>query len=90
MDHLSIDLPAEALAALGLSPEEATQEARRILAIHWYDQGRISQRTGVRIAGLSRQEFLSVLAEAKVPAIQVTPDELREDVELGVAADRQR
>jgi predicted HTH domain antitoxin len=90
MNHLSIDLPEEALAALGLSPEEATREARRVLAVHWYSQGRISQGTGARIAGLSRQEFLAALAEAKVPAIQITADELREDVESGVAADRQR
>ena len=46
MNQLLIDLPEEALAALQVSPEEATQEARRILAIHWYEQGRISQGTG--------------------------------------------
>lgn len=90
MNQLSFDLPEEALAALGLSPEEAVREARRVVAVHWYDQGRISQGTGARIAGLSRQEFLAALAEAKVPAIQITADELREDVERGVAAGRQR
>ena len=90
MNHLSFDLPEEALAALGLSPGEATREARRIVAVHWYDQGRISQGTGARVAGLSRQDFLAALAEAKVPAIQITAEELREDVERGVAAGRQR
>ncbi len=90
MNHLSFDLPEEALAALGLSPEEVIREARRILGVYWFDQGRISQGTGARIAGLSRQEFLMALAEAKVPAIQITADELREDVERGVAAGRQR
>jgi predicted HTH domain antitoxin len=90
MDHLSFDLPEEALAALGLSPEEATREVRRVVAVHWYHQGRISQGTGARIAGLSRQEFLTTPAEAKVPAIQITADELREDVERGVAAGSQR
>ena len=90
MDEISFDLPAEALAALGLSPDEATQEARRILAIHWYDQGRISQGTGARIAGVGRQEFLEELGKAKIPAIQITAEELREDVELGIAEGRQR
>ena len=90
MNQLSFDLPEEALAALGLSPEEATREARRVVAVHWYDQGRISQGTGARVAGLSRQEFLAALAEAKVPAIQLTAEELREEVERGVAAGRQR
>lgn len=90
MNQLSFDLPEEALAALGLSPEEATREARRVVAVHWYDQGRISQGTGARVAGLSRQEFLEALAEARVPSIQMTADELREEVERGVVADRQR
>ena len=90
MNHLSFDLPEEALAALGLSPEEATREVRRVMAIHWYHQGRISQGTGARVAGLSRQEFLEALAEAKVPAVQITAEELREDVERGVAAGSQR
>ena len=90
LNHLSFDLPEEALAALGLSPEEATREVRRIVAVHWYDQGRISQGTGARIAGLSRQEFLAALGEAKIPAIQVTADEVREEAGRGVAASRQR
>ena len=60
------------------------------MAVHWYDQGRISQGTGARIAGLSRQELLAALAEAKVSAIQITAHELKEDVDRGVAAGRQR
>jgi predicted HTH domain antitoxin len=90
VNQLVIDLPEEALAALGLSPEEATREACRILAIHWYDQGRVSQGTGARIAGLSRQDFLAALAAAQVPVVQVTAEELREDVGRGLATDRQR
>ncbi len=88
MDRLSIDLPDEALAALGLSPEEATREARRMLAISWFEQGRISQGTGARIAGLSRPEFLQALGEASVSPIQVTSDELSEEILRGIAAHR--
>lgn len=90
MNHVSFELPEEALATLGLSPEEAIGAARRIVAVQWYDQGRISQGTGARIAGLTRQGFLKVLAEAKVLAIQITAEALREDVDRGVAAGRQR
>ncbi len=90
MNRLSIDLPDEALAALQVSPEEATQEARRVLAIHWYEQGRISQGTGARIAGLSRHDFLIALGAAEVPAIQLGIDELREETSRAVEADRER
>ncbi len=90
MNRLSIELPEEALAALQVSPEEATREARRILAIHWYAQGRISQGTGARIAGLSRHDFLIALGEAEVPAMQVDRGELREEIARAVEADRER
>jgi predicted HTH domain antitoxin len=88
MRQLAIDLPDEALAALGLAPDEATREARRVLAIHWYAEGRISQGTGAAIAGLSRPQFIEALAAAKVPAIQATADELREELADGVGAHR--
>lgn len=90
MNRLSIDLPDEALAALQVSPEEATLEARRILAIHWYEQGRISQGTGARIAGLSRYDFLIALGEAEVSAMQLGSDELAEETSRAVEADRER
>ncbi len=90
MNRLSIDLPEEALAAFQVSLEEPTQEARRILAIHWYDQGRISQGTGARIAGLSRHDFLMALGEAKVSAMQPDRDELSEVPPRAVKADRER
>jgi predicted HTH domain antitoxin len=89
MNRLEIELPEEALTALQITPEEATEEARRILAIHWFAQGRISQGTGARIAGLSRHEFLITLGKAKVSAIQVDADELRKEILLGVEADRE-
>jgi predicted HTH domain antitoxin len=90
MNRLSIDLPDEALAALQVSPEEATREARRILAIHWYVQGRISQGTGARIAGLCRHDFLIALGEAEVSAMQLGSDELGEETSRAVEADRER
>jgi hypothetical protein len=46
MPTIDIDLPDEALAALDLTAEEATREARRVLAIYWFGQRRISQGTG--------------------------------------------
>ena len=90
MPRLTIDLPDEALPALELSAEEAVREAGRLLAIHWYAEGRISQGTAAAIAGLSRGEFLDALAAARVPAIQVTADELREEMEHGLGTHRQR
>jgi len=90
VDRLSIELPDETLAALGLSTEEAAKEARRILALTWFEQGRISQGTGARLAGLSREQFLLALGEARISPIQVTFDELAGEVSRGIAASRER
>jgi predicted HTH domain antitoxin len=84
LNQLSIDLPDETLAALGLSTEEAVEEARRILALTWFEQGRISQGTGARLAGLSREQFLLALGEARISPIQVTFDELAEEASRGI------
>jgi len=43
----------------------------------------ISQGKGAEIAGLSRADFLDALFRAKVPACQVTIEELKEELESG-------
>jgi hypothetical protein len=90
MRQLIIELPDEALAALEMAPDEAAREVRRILAIHWYAAGRISQGTGAALAGLARTQFIEALAAAKVPTIQTTIEELREEVTDGVGTLRHR
>ena len=58
------------------------------VAIHWYSQGMISQGKGAELAGLTRAGFLEALFHAKVPACQVTPEELAEELRLGSKTDR--
>ena len=55
--------------------------------ILWYQQGRISQGKAAEIAGMNRVVFLNALDEAGVEAIQVTEDELRQELELPTRAD---
>jgi predicted HTH domain antitoxin len=50
-------------------------------AILWYHQGLISQGKAAEIAGLSRADFLDALFQARVPACQVTVEELKEELE---------
>jgi len=57
---------------------------RLAAAIHWFSQGLISQGKAAKIAGVSRAELLDELFRRKVPvpAIQVTLEELREELAL--------
>jgi predicted HTH domain antitoxin len=86
---LTIELPQGALEPLASTLEAAAMEFRLAAAIEFYREGRVSQGQGALIAGMSRAQFLDELFRAKVPACQVTVDELMEEVDRAVAAHRQ-
>jgi len=81
MATVTVEVPDDAFSALRRSPREFAQEMRLAAAIQWYHQGLISQGKAAEIAGLSRAEFLEALFRAKVPACQVTIEELKEELE---------
>ena len=89
-NSFTIELPEDILNHFAQTPEVFAKEMRLAAAIEWYREGRISQGHGAEIAGLNRIEFLEELFRAKVPACQVTVDELMEEVDRVVAANCQR
>jgi predicted HTH domain antitoxin len=86
----TIELLEDVLTPFAGTPRVFAREVRLAAAIEWYREGRISQGKGAEIAGLSRIEFLDALYRAKVPACQVTVDELMEEVNRAVTARRER
>lgn len=90
MAEVTIDLPVETFAGLGETPEAFVREMRLAAAIFWYARGRISQGKGAEIAGLKRREFIEALGRARVDAIQITEEELQEEVERDLQARRER
>jgi predicted HTH domain antitoxin len=90
MAVLTIDLPLETFAGLAESPEAFAREMRLAAAIFWYARGQISQGKGAEIAGLKRREFIEALGRAGVDAIQVSEEELMEEVERDLQARRER
>ncbi len=83
MARVVFDFPPDIFSALRKSPEEFADEMRLAAAIHWYSQGLISQGKAAEIAGLDRARFLDELFRRKVPAIQITVEELREELGRG-------
>src|SRR6185437_7058290 len=90
MASITIEVPDDVFAALRRSPQEFAREMRLAAAIQWYSQGLISQDKAAEITGLDRIDFLFALAHARVDAFQVSPEELKEEVELGLQARRER
>ncbi len=86
---LTIELPQGVLEPLAPTPEVAAKELRLAAAIEFYREGRVFQCQGALIAGLSRAQFLDELFRAKVPACQVTVDELLEESDRAVGSHRQ-
>ena len=75
-----IELPTSAFSALRKTPTEFIQEMKYAAAVKWYESEMISQNKAAEITGLSRFEFLSLLARYNVSAIQYTPDFLEEEL----------
>jgi predicted HTH domain antitoxin len=80
MATVTFEVPEGALSALRLSPPEFVKEMRVAAALLWYSQGEISQSKAAEIAGSSRAEFIDELAHRRIPVVQVTPEELNEEM----------
>ena len=80
MTTVSIELPETVFSALRLSPKDFVNEMRIAAAVQWYAQQQISQGKAAEIAGLCRAEFIEELFKRKVPACQVTIEELMEEI----------
>ncbi len=58
------------------------EEAKRLLAIKLYEVGKISLGKAARLAGFSKQAFIDLLGSYKIPVINYSPEELREELGL--------
>lgn len=80
MAEIVFDFPPTVFSALRKAPSEFAAEMRLAAALHWYSQGTISQGKAAEIADVSRAELLEELHRRKIPAIQITPEELDEEL----------
>ena len=80
MAQVVFDFPPDVFSALRKSPDEFALEMRLAAAIHWYTQELVSQDKATEIAGLSREAFLEELFRRRIPAVQVTIEELRAEL----------
>ncbi len=88
MKAITIEVPDNLSVAVAESDDDLPRAIRLAAAIQWYSQGLISQGKGAELAGLTRAGFLEALFHGKVPACQVTPEELAEELRLASKADR--
>jgi len=72
MPQVLLDLPDDLLLALREQPEEVLHEVRLIAAIHYLQAKRLSLGQAARLAGVSRLDFLDLLAARDIPAFDLS------------------
>ena len=80
MPTITFDVPDGALSALRLSPSEFAKEMRVAAALLWYSRGELSQSKAAEVAGTSRAEFIDELSHRRIPVVQVTAEELQDEI----------
>ena len=61
------------------SPEEFARDAKRAMAVKFYEMKRLSSGMAAQLAGVSRVEFLLELHRYGVAVIDLTADEISSD-----------
>jgi predicted HTH domain antitoxin len=57
-------------------------EAKLFLSLKLYEIGKITLGQAARLAGFSKQSFIDMLGTYKIPVINYSPGELREELGL--------
>jgi len=76
MGTIHIDLPESVLLATGQSEEEFVREAKLVLALRLFEQGRVSSGRAAELCGLPRVDFLFAAGRAGVPVADLDAAEL--------------
>jgi predicted HTH domain antitoxin len=79
MSDVSFTVPDEILAALKTTPEAIGARIRFAASVKLYEIGQLSSGSAAQLAGVSKPEFLSHLAEYGVNTFDLTEEELTHD-----------
>ena len=77
---MTIEYGDEVLLALGVSPEQFSEEASLLVAVKLYELGRLSSGAAAKLAGIPKPLFLTKLSDYGVDTFRLTEEELRQDL----------
>ena len=83
--QMTLEYPAELPLLLKTSRREFEAEVRFLAAAKLYELGRISSGKASRMAQMPRVEFLIKLGEYGIPAVNLSGDEVKAEVETALS-----
>ena len=78
---VALRLPRDLLAALDVSSAQLEPRLRELIALELFREGLISSGKGAEILGLSKIEFVQLLAQRGICYFSESPEELAADVQ---------
>jgi len=78
--RISLDFPADILLALNETENQLVQRIKLAMAVQLYKAQKLTVGKAAQIAGLSRLQFETALAEYNIPVSNLTADEVRDDI----------
>ena len=81
MERIILEIPDEVLISLKETPSELSRDIRMLAAVKFYQMGKLSSGRAAQLAGVSRISFLQALSLYDVSIFDLTPEELKQDIE---------
>jgi hypothetical protein len=78
--HFDVELPEDVLAAFGWQDSEVPHRVREALVMELLRLDRVSEAQAARSLDLDRWQLLETMARYRVPAIRLSPEELKREV----------
>lgn len=77
---IALDLPRDLLGALDVPRTQLETRLRELIAIELFREGRISSGKGAELLGISKLDFIDLLARHDLTYFTESPEELASDV----------
>jgi len=81
LQNINIDLPSDILLTLNESEKELKNRIKISLAIQLFVQQKVTIGKAAQIAGLSRLQFETVLAESNIPISSLGLEDVMKDIQ---------
>lgn len=84
MRTLAVELPESVVRKLGRTTQDATRHLAELAIVELFRQGEVSSGWAARQLGIGKDDFIRLLARHGVPYIDLSEEELRQQVEAAM------